>query len=102
VDALQRRSFDLVLMDVHMPGMDGLEATRAIRALAGPNSRTPIIAMTASVMPEDRNSCLQAGMNDFVSKPVDLAALAEVLNRWLAASVEPGGEAGDRPELSVR
>jgi PAS domain S-box-containing protein len=102
VDALQRRSFDLVLMDVHMPGMDGLEATRAIRALAGPNSRTPIIAMTASVMPEDRNSCLQAGMNDFVSKPVDLAALAEVLNRWLAASVESGGEAGDRPELSVR
>jgi PAS domain S-box-containing protein len=103
VEALRHRGFDLILMDVHMPGMDGLEATRTIRSLGGAISRTPIIAMTASVLPEDRNSCLQAGMNDFVAKPVDLAALAEVLNRWLLAPSAPGEDtAENRPQLSVR
>ncbi|MBL8234152.1 MAG: PAS domain S-box protein [Bryobacterales bacterium] len=86
VDALGRGSYDLVLMDIHMRRLDGLAATRAIRALDGPVSQIPIIAMTASVMAEDHDICFEAGMNDFVSKPVDLSVLAEVLNRWL---VEP-------------
>lgn len=92
VEALRNGNFDLVLMDIHMPRMDGLEATRAIRGLGGATAQTPIVAMTASVMPEDRSVCLNAGVNDFVSKPVDLASLAAVLNRWLVVSREPASD----------
>jgi two-component system, sensor histidine kinase and response regulator len=71
--------FQLVLMDVQMPRMDGLEATRRIRALAGPAVR--IVAMTADVMPGDRERCLQAGMDDFLPKPVRLEALSALLGQ---------------------
>ena len=71
-----------IIMDVHMPGMDGLEATRAIRRLAG-HASTPIIAMTASVFEEDRRACLDAGMSDMLAKPVDPAHLSAVLARWI-------------------
>jgi HPt (histidine-containing phosphotransfer) domain-containing protein len=72
-------------MDVQMPVMDGLEATRQIRSpqSAVPNHQVPIIAMTAHAMQGDRERCLAAGMNDYVSKPVSPQALAEVLARWL-------------------
>ncbi|MCS7025080.1 MAG: PAS domain S-box protein [Bryobacteraceae bacterium] len=83
VHAVQHSRYDLVLMDVHMPQTDGLEAARAIRNLPGPSSRIPIIAMTASVMAQDRDLCSQAGMNDFLSKPIEVAALAQVLSQWL-------------------
>jgi two-component system, sensor histidine kinase and response regulator len=73
---------DLVLMDLQMPRLDGLAATRAIRALpVGHN--VPVIAMTASAFAQDRTTCLDAGMNDFVAKPVDIRALASTLARWL-------------------
>jgi two-component system, sensor histidine kinase and response regulator len=68
-----------VLMDMQMPEMDGLEATRCIRALDGAASRIPIIAMTANARPEDRQACLDAGMDAYLSKPLDLAALRDTL-----------------------
>ncbi len=82
VDWVSRESFDAVLMDLHMPTMDGLEATRRIREL--PNGRDlPIIAMTAAVMPEDRERCAACGMVDFVCKPIDPEELIQVLQRWI-------------------
>jgi two-component system, sensor histidine kinase len=76
LQAVQADDFDLVLMDLHMPELDGLAATRAIRALAGPKSRVPIIALTADAFAETRARCFDAGMNGFLSKPVALDALA--------------------------
>ncbi len=79
--ALQAAPYDLVLMDVHMPVMDGYAATRAIRALPGPVSATPVIALTAAAMEEDRRACLAAGMDDFITKPLDPEQLATMIAR---------------------
>ena len=76
--------YNLVLMDMQRPRMDGLQATRAIRALPGWQS-IPILAMTANAFDDNRALCLAAGMNDFVTKPVQLAALHAKLLAWLAA-----------------
>jgi len=85
VNALKTLPYDLVLMDVQMPVMDGLQATRQIRnpQSAVRNHRIPIIAMTAHAMQGDREKCLEAGMNDYITKPVDPQALAEALEKWL-------------------
>jgi two-component system sensor histidine kinase/response regulator len=85
VDAVRRRRFDAILMDVQMPGMDGYEATREIRRLEADGLRTPIIAMTASATEGERERCLEAGMDDYQAKPVQKAAVAEVLARWVAS-----------------
>ncbi|KAB2637704.1 MAG: response regulator [Verrucomicrobia bacterium] len=92
VKALATIPYDLVLMDVQMPEMDGIEATRLIRSQlsAARNHRVPIIAMTASAMPGDHQKCLVAQMNDYVSKPVSPQSLAAVLQRWLPAEPAVG------------
>ena len=82
---LRAAPYDIVLMDIQMPEMDGVEATRAIRALPGPMARVPIIAVSANVLPEQRRSYLDAGMDDFVAKPVDRARLQAAI----AALTEP-------------
>ena len=81
LDAMQRQTFDVVLMDMMMPVMDGLEATRHIRALET-GSRIPIIAMTANALESDRERCLQAGMDDYISKPVKAQELQAMLQRF--------------------
>jgi len=78
----RERDYALVLMDMRLPGMDGVETTRAIRRLPG-YARVPIIAMTANVFDEDRERCLAAGMNDHLGKPIDPERLFEALWRWL-------------------
>lgn len=77
----QERKFDLIFMDLAMPVMDGLRATRAIREQAGPNQHTPIIALTADATDEAREKCLRAGMGDFLVKPVQVDQLAEAFEK---------------------
>jgi CheY-like chemotaxis protein len=86
VRAVRDGSFDVVLMDVQMPVMDGLTASRAIRALGGPAATVPILALTASAMPGDREACLAAGMNGHLTKPISAAGLRAALRDVLTAT----------------
>ena len=85
VDAAARQTYDVVLMDVQMPVMDGLEAAAEIRRQENHRRHLPIVAMTAHAMDGDRERCLEAGMDDYISKPVTLNGLAAALARWLPA-----------------
>lgn len=99
LNALETLPYDLVLMDVQMPEMDGMEATHRIRnssSSAIPHCRIPIIAMTAHAMQGDRERFLEAGMNDYVTKPISPLVLEEVLDKWLPASVS-----AHEPEMLV-
>ncbi len=82
VEMVRRLPYAVVFMDCMMPEMDGYEATAAIRAMPGPVARTPIVAMTANAMQGDKEHCLAAGMDDYLSKPVRQDQLQEALNRW--------------------
>jgi signal transduction histidine kinase/ActR/RegA family two-component response regulator len=93
VEQVRGGDFDLVLMDMQMPGTDGLAATRTIRQLDAPQARVPIVAMTANAGVDDRRACLQAGMDDFVTKPIDPDALQDAIRRNLRAPTVPTGGA---------
>jgi signal transduction histidine kinase/ActR/RegA family two-component response regulator len=82
IEALQHRPYDLVLMDLHMPQMDGLQATRAIRQMLPADQQPIVVAMTAAVMVEDQQACLNAGMDSFITKPVRTEQLIEVLQSF--------------------
>ncbi len=82
LEAARTGSFDLILMDMRMPVMDGVAATRAIRALPGARGSIPILGLTANATPEDAARCLEAGMNDHMIKPVDRALLARAVTKW--------------------
>jgi CheY-like chemotaxis protein len=77
--------FDLVLMDLHMPGMDGIEAARRMRAAETDGRRTPIVALSADAFPESRGACLAAGMDGFVTKPLDRERLTAALAQLVCA-----------------
>ena len=94
VAALERGAFDIVLMDVHMPDVDGFEATRRVRELADSRlATTPIVALTADAMEGDRKKCLEAGMDDYLTKPIVEADLMQVLERWRGQRHEPAAQA---------
>ncbi len=88
VDAVNSHPYDLVLMDIHMPKMDGVTATKLIREQGGNGATIPIIAVTAKAMAGDREIYLAAGMNDFVSKPINTAELHEAIARQCSVAVE--------------
>ena len=93
--AFSRGTFDLVFMDVQMPGMDGLETTRQMREREGEGRRTPIIALTAHALESERRSLLAAGMDDYLSKPITEGQLRHTLERWTrsdGAEAEPVNE----------
>ena len=89
-----QQEFDLVLMDWQMPGMDGLETTRCLHRLWPADRRAPVIALTAAAMEGDREACLEAGMSDYLTKPLRMAELTEVLDRWAGEAAGRGDPAG--------
>src|SRR6185312_15652752 len=87
--ALERRRYDVIFMDVQMPEMDGLEATRRLRFYEKPGQHVRIVAMTANALERDRRRCLEAGMDDFVTKPARMSDLVQALLRAGAALGHP-------------
>jgi CheY-like chemotaxis protein/HPt (histidine-containing phosphotransfer) domain-containing protein len=94
LEALQRQPYDIILMDILMPEIDGFETTRRIREQCPPERQPRIIALTAVVMPGNRERCLAAGMDDYISKPIDIPKLQGALARW----GEGGSQADVHPE----
>jgi PAS domain S-box-containing protein len=86
IEALERKTYDLILMDVQMPEMDGTETTKEIRAGEGKQKHIPVIAMTAHAMKGDRERCLQAGMDDYISKPIEPQELLHAIRKWTTSS----------------
>jgi CheY-like chemotaxis protein len=83
LEAISQTQFDLIFMDCHMPTMDGYEATKEIRLREAGATHIPVIALTASAMPQDRKLCFDAGMDDYLSKPLRAESLRSILVEWL-------------------
>ena len=83
LETLRRIPYDLVLMDCQMPEMDGFQATRELRKREGDGRRTPVVAMTASALEGDRKKCLEAGMDDYLAKPIKFDQLQSIVQKWL-------------------
>ena len=98
LEALAADSFDVVLMDVQMPEMDGFAATAAIRRLPGGLGTLPVIAMTAHALKGDREKCLQAGMDDYVSKPIKIQEVVETIEKWCRQKVRRKSATPAAPE----
>ena len=96
VEAAERLRYDLILMDVQMPEMDGFAATSEIRQRQGSGSRVPIVALTANALAGDRERCLAAGMDDYLAKPITAADITNICRRWLPA---PRGRTAGTPVL---
>jgi CheY-like chemotaxis protein/HPt (histidine-containing phosphotransfer) domain-containing protein len=99
IEACKRNPYDLILMDCTMPEMDGYDATRAIRDLERERGtgRAPVVAVTANAMKGDREKCLEAGMDDYISKPFGFKQLREVVARWVPSMPSPGPAAEGSP-----
>jgi signal transduction histidine kinase/FixJ family two-component response regulator/HPt (histidine-containing phosphotransfer) domain-containing protein len=103
VEAYKKFNFDMILMDCQMPVMDGWAATRAIReieAKSGDSAHIPIVALTAGAMLSDREACIDAGMDDYMTKPLDERVLAQTLRKWTASDVSPIGDPGPATALA--
>ena len=100
LDALRRQPYDLILMDVHMPEMDGIEASRLIGVLWAEERRPTIIALTANAMQEDRDECMAAGMDGYLSKPIRIVELQAVLEHWGDLRANQAG--GEEFEMTIR
>jgi signal transduction histidine kinase/ActR/RegA family two-component response regulator len=98
IEAAKARPYDIILMDVHMPGIDGLAATRAIRRLPGAAAHVPVIAMTADVLPDQIERCRAAGMVDHLAKPINVERLHDCLSYWLS---QPADEAESASEAAA-
>ena len=89
LEIVKKIKFDIVFMDMYMPEMDGLEATRKIVHSQFPTHRPKIIALTADSMSEDKIKCLEAGMDDYITKPVRIEEILSILNRWAPVPLMP-------------
>ena len=97
--AIGRQNFDIVLMDIQMPDMDGYEATRRIRQMEGPVSKIPIVAITAHALAGEREKCLGAGMNDYLAKPVSLEQIGAVIRLWASKESEQPAPPAASPDM---
>ncbi|KAA0591639.1 response regulator [Azospirillum oryzae] len=102
VEAVTARPYDLVLMDVQMPVMDGLTATRRIRRLSGPAARIPVVALTANAMQGDAAICLEAGMDDYLSKPINARKLLDTIARFVAPAADGAADSGGQAPAPQR